>query len=280
MSSAPGPPLGNCGISEALAAENNFRFLETRIAESCWKGVSTMGDSTNPHCPQMKLPPRALILSLASLLAFACESTATVVINNLPFGTQGFAESLSGPDGQDFFGDPFDNREIAFSFTTGGVDATLTEVAFLASVGGNGTSPIQLELSTGGAAPGGTNPVIFGAATPTGSVPVTQLLTVTPGSPVQLLANTQYWMRFTVPVGTDVYSIQNTNTPTLTTGWSLGTTWRSEQGLPWEEINSALSPRVRLTAVEAVPEPGTLLISTSSLLLLFRRKRSSNPGNL
>ncbi len=228
----------------------------------------------------MKLRPHALLLSLASLLVLACESTATVVINNLPFGTQGFAESLSGPDGQDFFGDPFDNREIAFSFTTGSVDATLTEVAFLASVGGNGTSPIQLEISTGGSAPGGTNPIIFGAATPSGPTPVTQLLTVTPGSPALLLANTQYWMRFTVPVGNDVYSIQNTNTPTLSSGWTLGTTWRSEQGLPWEEINSILSPRVRFTATEAVPEPGTLLISTSSLLLLFRRKRHASNSRL
>lgn len=224
----------------------------------------------------MKSSPRALILGLASLLAFACESTATIVINNLPFGTQGFAESLSGPDGQDFFGDPYADHEIAFSFTTGNADATLTEVAFLASIGGNGTSPIQLEISTGSSVPGGSNPFVFGSATPTGSSPVTQLLTVTPGSPAQLLANTQYWMRFTVPVGNDVYSIQNTNTPTLAPGWSLGTTWRSEPGIPWEEINSTLSPRVRFTAVEAVPEPGTLLISTSGLLLLFRRKRSSS----
>ena len=121
----------------------------------------------------MKTHPRALILSLASLLAVASESNATVVINNLPFGSQGFAESLSGPDGQDFFGDPFADHEIAFSFTTGSVDATLTEIAFLASISGNGTSPIQLELSTGGSAPGGTNPIAFGSATPSGPTPVT-----------------------------------------------------------------------------------------------------------
>lgn len=221
----------------------------------------------------MNVPPRALFLSLASLLAFACESPAAVVINNLPFGTQGFAESLSGPDGQDFFGDPYADHGIAFSFTTGNADATLTEIAFLVSVSDSGTSAIELELSTGSSAPGGMNPVIFGAATPSGPTPVTQLLTVTPGSPAQLLANTQYWIRFTVPVGTDLYAIQNTNTPTLAPGWSLGTTWRTEPGIPWEEINSNLFPRVRFTAVEAVPEPGTLLISTSSLLLLFRRRR-------
>lgn len=207
-------------------------------------------------------------------LALSCPSKSAVVINNLPLGSQGFAESLSGPDGQDFFGDPFVDREIAFSFTTGNADATLTEIAFLVSISSSGTSPIQLELSTGNSAPGGTNPVIFGAATPFGSTPVSQLLTVSPGSPAQLQANTQYWIRFTVPLGTDLYAIQNTNTPSLSPGWSLGSTWRTEPGIPWEEISSTLYPRVRLTAVEAVPEPGTLLISSGCLLLLFRRKRS------
>lgn len=235
--------------------------------------MSTLGDSTYSRRPSMKIHLRSPILGLASLLSVTSESLATVVINNLPFGTQGFAESLSGPDGQDFFGDPFTDHEVAFSFTTGSVDATLTEIAFLASISGNGTSPIQLELSTGSAAPGGTNTIVFGSATPSGPTPVTQLLTVTAGSPAMLLASTQYWIRFTVPVGTDLYSIQNTNTPILSTGWSLGTTWRSEPGVPWEEISSVLSPRVRLTAVEAVPEPGTLLISSTGLLLLLRRKR-------
>ncbi|OYV06070.1 MAG: hypothetical protein CFE26_08315, partial [Verrucomicrobiales bacterium VVV1] len=207
------------------------------------------------------------------LIALSSQAHAAVVINNLPFGTQGFAESLSGPDGQDFFGDPFADHEIAFSFTTGNADATLTEIAFLVSISSNGTSPIQLELSTGNSAPGGTNPIIFGAATPSGPTPVSQILTVNPGSPAQLQANTQYWIRMTVPVGTDLYALQNTNTPTLAPGWSLGTTWRTEPGVPWEEINSNLFPRVRLTAVEAVPEPGTLLLSSGGLLLLFRRKR-------
>lgn len=223
----------------------------------------------------MKTHLKALILGLGSLLTFASACPAAVVINNLPFGTQGFSESLSGPDGQDFFGDPYINREIAFSFTTGIANAILTEVAFLTSVGGNGTSPIKLELSTGGIAPGGSSPIVFGSATPTGSTPITQLLTITPGAPVQLLANTQYWFHFTVPVGTDVYTILNTNTPVLTNGWSLGTTWRSEEGMPWEEINSTLSPRVRLTTIETVPEPGALLLGSVSLILLFRRNRTS-----
>lgn len=215
------------------------------------------------------------MLGLASLLATVCACPAAVVIDNLPFGTQGFSESLSGPDGQDFFGAPYLNREIAFSFTTGVANAELTEVSFLASVSGNGTSPIQLELSTGGTAPGGTMPFVFGSATPAGPTPVTQLLTIIAASPVQLLANTQYWFRFTVPVGTDLYSIQNTNTPVLTNGWTLGTTWRSEEGLPWEEINSILSPRVRLTATESIPEPGALLFGTAGLIVLFRRNRPS-----
>ena len=215
-----------------------------------------------------------MFLGLTSLLAFACQSpAAVVVINNLASGTQSFAESLSGPDGQDFFGDPFADHEIAFSFTTGSVNSLLTELAFVASIGGDGTSPIRLDLSLGSTAPGGTNPNIIGAATPSGSTPITQLLTVTPGSSVLLLANTQYWLLFTVPVGNDVYSIHNTNTPTLAPGWSLGTTWRTEPGVPWEEINSSLFPRVRMTVEESIPEPSALVFSTSSLLLLFRRKR-------
>lgn len=261
---------------EAVAEKKTADFGKLRSVKLADKGRDTLSVLIDTRSTHMKTHPHALILGLGSLLTFACACPAAVVINNLPFGSQGFSESLSGPDGQDFFGDPYVDREIAFSFTTGIANASLTEVAFLTSVGGNGTSPIQLELSTGSTAPGGTTPLVFGAATPTGSIPVTQLLTITPGSPVQLLANTQYWFRFTVPVGTDVYTILNTNTPVLTNGWSLGTTWRSAEGMPWEEINSTLSPRVRITAIEAVPEPGTLLLGATSLILLFRRSRSSN----
>jgi hypothetical protein len=224
----------------------------------------------------MKPPLRALIPGLGSLFTLACNCYAAVLIDNLPFGTQGFSENLSGPGGQDFFGDPFINREVAFSVTTGIYNTALTEVAFFASVGGNGVSPIELEISLGSTAPGGTNPVVFGTVTPIGPVPVTQLLAITPVAPVPLLANTQYWFRFTVPAGTDVYTILNTNTPVLTNGWSLGTTWRSEEGAPWEEVNGILSPRVRLTGIEAVPEPSGALLGAVSMVLLFRRSRRAN----
>ncbi len=225
----------------------------------------------------MKTSSRTWYPYLTILIACTCQSPAAVVINNLTSGTQSFSESLSGPDGQDFFGDPYADHEIAFSFTTGSLDSQLVELAFVASIGGNGTSPIQLELSTGGSVPGGTNPTIIGAATPSGPTPITQLLTLNPGSPTLLLANTQYWLHFTVPVGNDVYSIHNTNTPTLAPGWTLGTTWRTEPGVPWEEINSNLFPRFRMTVVESVPEPGSLLLGVTGAFLLFKRSRCQSP---
>jgi hypothetical protein len=222
----------------------------------------------------MKTLPLTTLAALCFFLAPVHGTHAAVtVINNLATGSQSFSESLSGPDGQDFFGDPYADHEIAFSFTTGGLDSTLTELAFVASIGGNGTSPIRFELSTGSAVPGGTNPVIIGHATPAGPTPITQLLLVNPLSPTLLAANTTYWLHLTVPAGNDVYSIVNTNTPTLAPGWNLGTTWRTEPGVPWEEINSTLLPKIRMTVVESVPEPQTFLLGACGLLFLFRRKR-------
>lgn len=208
----------------------------------------------------------------AALLLAPSASPAAVVINNLSGGTQGFSESLSGPDGLDDFGFPFQNHEIAFSFTTSSATVNLTEIAFLASIGGAGLSPIRLTLSAGASAPGGTAPVVLGSVTPGGNVPITQLLSVSPSSLVTLAANTTYWVHFTVPSGPDIYTVLSANQPVVEPGWSLGTTWRTDEFTPWEEINSILHPRVRLT-VQAVPEASSFLIASLSAVLAISMRR-------
>ncbi len=210
----------------------------------------------------------------AALALSTLVSPAAVVVNNLSGGTQGFSESLSGPDGLDDFGFPYQNHEIAFSFTTSSATVNLTEIAFLASISGSGLSPIRLALGTGPSAPGGANPVVLGSVTPGGNVPITQLLTVTPTSLVTLAAHTTYWIHFTVPSGPDVYTVLSANQPVVEPGWTLGTTWRSDEYTPWEEINTILHPRVRLT-VQAVPEPSTVFLgSAAAAICAVRRRRA------
>ena len=218
----------------------------------------------------MKTKLRSLLL--APLILAAPATQAAVVINNLTGGTQAYSESLSGPDGVDDFGDPYNDHEIAFSFTTGTTTVNLTEIAFLAFVVGGSTSPIQLSLSTGTTAPGGTNPLVLGSVTPSGPA-FYQTLALTPSSLVTLAANTQYWVHFTVPAGPDIYTIPNANLPVVDPEWTLGTTLRSDPFTAWEEINTILHPRVRIT-VDAVPEPSALLLGgCASLCLIARRKR-------
>lgn len=220
----------------------------------------------------MKISNLAIVAS-GLLVACSAPCRAAYVINNLTGGTQSYSESLSGPDGLDDFGFPFDNREIAFSFTTGTAAVYLTEISFVSSIAGfTNSSPIQLALSTGSNAPGGINPLVVGTVSHSGLSPITQTLTLVPGVTPVLQANTLYWLHFTVPSGSNVYTVHNANSPVVDPGWSLGTTWRSEPFTNWEEISPTLFPRVRL-GVEVVPEPSALLSASLGFLVLLRRRK-------
>lgn len=207
------------------------------------------------------------------LVASSAPCRAAHVIDNLTGGTQAYSESLSGPDGLDDFGFPFENREIAFSFTTGSTAVYLTEISFVSSIAGfTNSSPIQLALSTGSNAPGGINPLVLGTVSHAGLSPITQTLTLVPGMAPVLQANTLHWVHFTVPSGSNIYTVLNANSPVVDPEWSLGTTWRSDPFTVWEEINPTLFPRVRL-GVEVVPEPSALLSASFGFVLLLRRRK-------
>jgi hypothetical protein len=208
----------------------------------------------------------------ACLLSAACPACATIVIDNLATGTQSSSLSVSGPTATGFFGNPFNDREVAFSFTTGGTASYLMEFTFAMAIGSSQLSPIQISLSTGSSAPGGTNPVILGSVAPASVTPTSQVLTVLPTLPPLLDANTIYWAHVTVPSGGAIYSFANTDTPVFSSGWSLGTSWSRTPSSAWTELDSGPVARVRMTA-EAVPEPTAASLGGIAALLLLGRRR-------
>lgn len=216
---------------------------------------------------------KASTVLIASLVALAPFTQAAVVIDNLNLGTQSFSQTLSGPTATGFFGlNPMPNREVAFSFTTAGLDVYLTEITFGVSIGKAILDPIQFTLSTGSSVPGGINPLVIGSVTPPSSSPTSQILTIAPSMTVLLQANTQYWFNVTVPSGAAVYSFTNTNNVVTAPGWSLGNTWSQFPGSPWSELDSGPQARIRMS-VEAVPEPQAALLGGLGILLLLRRRR-------
>jgi hypothetical protein len=163
---------------------------------------------------------------------------------------------------------------VAFSFVSGPDSVYLTQLRFSISIGDVAIDPIQATLSTGGSVPGGINPITIGSAAPAAPTPIGQLLTIVPTAPIQLAANTSYWIHFTVPTGTAIYTINNNNAPVVDPGWTLGNTWYYEPdfGGNWSEVTSGPQARVELT-VEAVPEASSLLLGLVATGLVLRRRR-------
>lgn len=220
------------------------------------------------------MKPTTLSALISCFFSLSAASRAAVVIDNLTPGTLSFSQSLSGPTATGFFGlQPFADREVAFSFTTGSQDMFLTQLEFGIAIGKQILDPIQFTLSTGSSVPGGTNPIIIGSATPPTSTPTSQVLTLIPSLTVLLESNTQYWMHVTVPTGAAVYSFANTNNVSTAPGWSLGNSWSQSPGSPWSELDTGPQARIRMTA-EPVPEPGACLLGGAAAILLLRRRRA------
>lgn len=213
-------------------------------------------------------------LIAAAAILVPTFSHAALVINNLAAGTQGFAASMSGPTAEFFPGAPFDNRQVAFSFTTGAEMVTLTNLTFALNVGDPSITPIEITLSTGSVVPGGTGLLSLGTVAPLSDTPISQVLTLTPSSTVTLNPSTEYWLHFTVPAGGGIYTLNNGNAPTLAPGWALGNSWYYEPdfGGAWTEVTSGVKARVNMN-VESVPEPTTAMLGATGLLFLLRRRR-------
>lgn len=212
-------------------------------------------------------------LAVSLLLGSVCQA-ATIAIDNLGAGTQGFAASLSGPTASFGIFGTFEDRQVAFSFVSGPAPVELTQLRFSINIGDVSIDPIQATLSTGGSVPGGINPITIGSAAPAAPTPVSQLMTIMPAAPIQLAANTSYWIHFTVPTGSAIYTINNSNAPVIEPGWSLGNTWyyAPDFGGSWTEVTSGPQARVELT-VEAVPEPGSALLGLVAGGMALRRRR-------
>ena len=210
----------------------------------------------------------------ASLLISSVCQAATIAIDNLSTGTQGFAASLSGPSASFGFFGTFEDRQVAFSFVSGPDNVHLTQLRFSINVGDVAIDPIQATLSTGASVAGGINPITIGGVGPLSPTPVGQLMTLAPQVPIMLSANTNYWVHFTVPTGSAIYTINNGNAPVLESGWTLGNTWyyAPDFGGSWTEVTSGPQARVELT-VEAVPEPSGALLGLMAGGMALRRRR-------
>lgn len=221
----------------------------------------------------MKLIHSIRNVAVAAFLITPAFSDAALVINNLVPGTQGFAASLSGPTAGDFFA-PFENRQFAFSFTTGLDTVTVTDFTFSINMGDAFLSPIQVTLSTGTVVPGGTGSMTLGSVAPLAPTPIGQLLTITPASTITLQPSTEYWAHLTVPTGSAIYAVNNSNAPILASGWALGNSWYYDPdfGGSWTEITSGPQARVSLN-VQTVPEPTTAMLGCLGALLVCRRRR-------
>jgi len=210
---------------------------------------------------------------LVAFLATALTSRGAVVIDNLTIGSQSSSQSLSGPSAvSGFFGAPFPDREVAFSFLTGNSQYQLNSLEFAVAIGGGSLSPIMVTLSTGTLAPGGINPFSLGMVAPTSNSPTNQILAIVPTTATILEANTLYWIHYTVPTGNALYSIANSNTPTVDPEWTLGNSWSRTPTSPWSELDSGPVPRIRMT-VTPIPEPAASLLGGIGCLLLLRRRR-------
>jgi hypothetical protein len=212
-------------------------------------------------------------IAAALLLSSACQA-ATLAINNLSGGTQGFAASLSGPSASFGFFGTFEDRQVAFSFVSGPDNVHLTRLRFSINLGDVAIDPIQATLSTGASVAGGINPITIGSVGPLAPTPVGQLMTLAPAVPIMLTANTNYWIHFTVPTGSAIYTINNGNAPVLESGWTLGNTcyYAPDFGGSWTEVTSGPQARVELT-VEAVPEPSSPLLGLVAAGMVLRRRR-------
>lgn len=210
---------------------------------------------------------KATLPSLLAALALASNASAVVVIDNLATGTQSFASSVTGPVGGGFLAPPA-GRESAFSFVTGTTASYLDSLEMLVNVVNN-TVGIQVVLSTGSSVPGGTNPVVVGTTNAAAS-PITQLVSVTPASTILLDASTRYWVHLTVPSGSGAYSFNNTNTPTIASGWTLENTHEYAFST-WSEITGGPQARIRLS-VTPVPEASPTLLGGIGIILLLRRR--------
>lgn len=243
----------------------NFRARMFLIGECGWNPAAF---HLSPH---MKINPRVLLL--AGILLVPSIGRGAVVIDNLATGTQSYSASISGPEAPGFFFGTFEDREVAFSFTTGSTAVYLTELTFVIAIGNSFRDPIQLTMSTGASVPGGVGPVVLGSVTPATS-PTSQTLTLNPTVPPLLSASTLYWIHVTVPAGKAIYSFANTNTPVIEPGWSLGTTWEQSPLSSWSELTSGPRARIRMT-VDPIPEPGAALLlgSLGAIVLVKRRSR-------
>lgn len=223
---------------------------------------------------------KTLALLLVPLLAGGLSpapAKAAVVLDAITGATLGgTSANITGPDTAiSFFGSPlpFPNNQAAVRFQTGAFPATLDQVDFRLNIQ-NATNihPVQVVLSTGATAPGGTNPIVVGTVTPTPPGAFGQTLTVAPPGGIALAANTEYWLHFTTTGSNPFYSIASSDNVTSTGSWALTEVWRIQPPNPWTEI-AGLTPAIRLSATETVPEPSAALLGLAGALLLLRRRR-------
>lgn len=222
-----------------------------------------------------------LFPTLGIAVALAASASGALVLDAITNASLGGASTnLTGPDTSiNLFGTPIPlpDNQVAVRFSTGAYAATLDQLDFALNLSNpNFLDPVQVTLSSGPTAPGGLSPITVGTATPVSTTlgGFTQVLTISPGAPVSLIPNTEYWLHFTVTGSQTFYALASSNTENAIGTWDFTEVWtlQPQTSPSWGPING-LTPAVRLHATESVPEPVTALLGSLGLLLVLRRRR-------
>ena len=217
----------------------------------------------DPHPTPMKFT----LPFLLAALAITSKVGAVVVIDNFTPGGNSFATSVTGPVGGGFFAPP-PNRQSTFSFVTGSDVSYLDTLEVVVNVGNN-NSGMLATISTGSSLPGGSGGTVISTVTAASS-PITQVLTFSPTSTILLNAATQYWILFSVPSGSGVFSMNNTTNVTTAPGWTLENTYFYAP-TTWTELSSGPQARIRLS-VTPIPEVSSPMMGCIGVFLLLRRR--------
>ncbi|BCX49908.1 hypothetical protein HAHE_38160 [Haloferula helveola] len=218
------------------------------------------------------------VSTLPLVLALTAAAPAAVVLDSITGATLGGASTnITGPDTAiDFFGTPvpIPDNEVAVRFQTGIYSSTLDQLDFAINISDpSHLDPVQVVLSTGPNPPGGTSPVALGTATPTSTGGFSQTLSISPSGTITLTPNTEYWLHFTATGTETFYALASSNLTNSTGSWAFTETWSLQPPAAWNQLNG-LTPAIRISATEAVPETSTALLGAFGLLLVLHRRRA------
>lgn len=221
---------------------------------------------------------RSLLLPSLAVSATLATAPAAIVYDSITGASiGGSSTNITGPlTAINLFGTPipFPDNQVAVRFETGAYPATIDQLDFVLNISNPAhLDPVSVTISSGPSTPGGVGLVPLGSATPTGATNP-ETLTIIPSSPINLAANSQYWLHFTAVGLEPFYSLGYAFGAPATTHWTLTDAWtyQPQTSTTWSSV-SGPSPAIRIHGTETIPEPSLTLLGGLGWMLLLRRRR-------